>query len=296
MHASDEDEAEKPPGHRAARSAAAAAGAVLGVRLGPGGVIGGAAAGPYLQELAWRVWDEFRPDSQRRQAEMLGSAAEAAGADEEELAGLIGKSEQTRLLTATAMAGAARTAWPPQVAALGRALADGLIAADTAQPNIADLVLPAMTEMDRLHVSLLELLVRWVPEKVAGQPVRLRAYRDSRTHAGEEWRAEQRIWSARQIGEVRPPLLPVLTSLTGTLQRHGLAAQYDDTPSVLEKYARQFDSAMAGSSAAVSEHSLRNITPAPRWSPTELGERVLGYYELAADEFDAAQALAPGDN
>jgi hypothetical protein len=138
---------------------------------------------------------------------------------------------------------------------------------------------------------------RWVPETAAGQPVRLQAYRDSRTHAGDEWRAEQRIWSARLIGEVRPPLLPVLTSLTGTLQRHGLAVQHDDTSSVLANYARQFDfSVMSGSSAALSEPFLRNITPAPRWSPTELGERVLGYYELAADEFDAAQALAPGDD
>jgi hypothetical protein len=132
-----------------------------------------------------------------------------------------------------------------------------------------------------------------VPDKVAGQPVSLQAYRDSRTHAGDEWRADQRIWSARLIGDARPALLPVLTSLTGTLQRHGLVVQHDDTPGVLAKYARQFDSAMTGMSAALSEHSLRNITPPPRWSPTELGERVLGYYDLAAAEFDATRALPP---
>lgn len=297
VHGSDGEETEKPSGSRIPRSAAAAFGALAGVRLGPGGAIAGAAAGPYLQDLASKAWDEFRTDSQRRQADMLRSAAEAAEAGPEELAGLIGKSEQTRLLTATAMAGASRTAWPPQVAALGRALADGLIAADTAQPNIADLVLPAMAEMERLHVSLLELLVRWVPETVAGRPVRTQVYRDSRTHAGDEWRADQRIWSARLIGEVRPPLLPVLTGLIGTLQRHGLAVQHDDTASVLANYSKQFDLAATGMSAALSEAVLKhNITPPPSWSPTELGERVLGYYRLAAAEFDAAQALAPGED
>ncbi len=67
---------------------------------------------------------------------MLAATVEATGQDPEGLAELIGKSEHTRLLTATAMVGAASTAWPPKVYALGRALADGLIA-DGDQINIA---------------------------------------------------------------------------------------------------------------------------------------------------------------
>jgi hypothetical protein len=35
---------------------------------------------------------------------------------------------------------------------------------------------------------------------------------------------------------------------------------------------------------------------APNWTPTGLGERVLWYYRLAADEFAATHALAPGSD
>jgi hypothetical protein len=78
MPAKEGDGTEKPP-RRIQRSVAAVAGAVVGERLGPRGALIGAAAGPYLEELAGKVWSEFRPDSQNRQAEMLGAAVEAAG-------------------------------------------------------------------------------------------------------------------------------------------------------------------------------------------------------------------------
>jgi hypothetical protein len=152
-------EREKPPS-RIPQSAAAVAGGVVGWRLGPAGALAGAAAGPYLVDFARQVWDEVTPDAQRRQGEMLGAAAEAGAQELEGLADMIGRSERTRLMAGIAMTGTARTAWPPKVYGLGRALADGLIAADEAQINLADLVLPVMTDMDRPHVSLLELLVR----------------------------------------------------------------------------------------------------------------------------------------
>jgi hypothetical protein len=291
MPASDGDESEKPQSH-IPESAAALFGAMAGWRLGPAGALSGAAAGPYLVDFARNVWDEIRPDAQRRQGEMLGAAAEAAGQDLGGLAGMIGRSERTRLMTGIAMTGAAGTAWPPKVYALGRALADGLIPDDD-QVNIVDLVLPAMADMDRPHVSLLELLIRWVPDAATG-------YLQVRPYPGDlqELDAEgpDRSWTASQIGEARPMLRPVVTSLIGTLLRHGLVTQNDNIPSVLAKYADELSHHWGNleSSAPMPEFATRRIMQPPSWSPTPLGKQVLEYYRIAGDEFAEAHALTPG--
>lgn len=288
-----EDEAEKRPS-RIPESAAAVGGALAGWRLGPGGELVGAAAGPLLKDMASKAWDEFTRGAQRRQEKMLASAAKASRSGPEEVVRLIAKSEHTHLLTATAMDGAARTAWPPKVAALGRALADGLIAESDTQIDAAELILPAMADMDRPHVSLLELFVRWIPDWV-GHHLSPRAYRDLPPDHPGDWAPRERIWSAREIGQARPPLQPVITSLIGTVQRHGLAVEASPLPGVLARYAQELDRSQRGNAPKISEFSMRQITPPPRWSPTELGERVLRYYHLAANEFVDNPALAPGD-
>ncbi len=94
----------------------------------------------------------------QRVAGMLGSAAEASERDAEELADLVGKSEHSRLLTATASA--AGSAWPPKVRALGRALAVGLIAEDNTQINIADLVLLGRLEETIVTLQKVSELLR----------------------------------------------------------------------------------------------------------------------------------------
>ena len=92
-------------------------------------------------------------------------------------------------------------------------------------------------------------------------------------------------------------LEPVLTSLIGTLRRHGLAEQFDDTPGVLAKFSEKMreESSRSGMQAGqrittesflprtMSEMEALEVASAPRWSPTELGERILGYYDLAAE-------------
>ena len=108
---------------------------------------------------------------QPRQEAETAQALQASSAD-----------QSTHLLTGIAMTGAAGTARPPEVFALGRALADGLITDDD-QINIADLVLPAMADMDRPHISLLELLVRWMPESSTGN-LRILPYPGEHTPAG----------------------------------------------------------------------------------------------------------------
>jgi gas vesicle protein len=136
------EDAEQQPS-LAIRAAADAVVFLAGARLG--GVDGAAlavAVTPYAEKFLRRALGEFKQDAQRRVTEMLESTAEASKCNAEELADRIGDSERTRLLTASATAAAVNSAWPPKVHALGRALADGLIAADEAEANIADLVIP----------------------------------------------------------------------------------------------------------------------------------------------------------
>ncbi|SRR6266566_1365624 len=308
---SGDDEIEEPPS-RLVRAAADAATVLAGARLGGvGGAVIAAAASPYTEELLTRALAEFRPDVQRRVTQMLGSAAEASEREPDELAELISGSERTRLLTAAAMTAAAGTAWPPKVHALGRALADGLIATDDTEINVADLVVPAMADMERPHVSLLELLVRWIPEETAGTSLSLRPHQDPRlgfpVADWVDWHVGQRIWTFGGMEEARQTLRPVLTSLIGTLQRHGLADQHDHTPQVLAKFsaAMHREANRRGSVGArtrdgtsvlptITELNARALTPAPSFSPTELGETVLGYYHLAGCEFSDLQHLAFG--
>jgi hypothetical protein len=186
------------------------------------------------------------------------------------------------------MAAAERTAWPPQIRALGKVLAAGLISADDAI-DVPQFALNAMVELDRLHVALLELLVRYEPGWTA-DGYEARPHRDMPEL--REWIADKRIWLAPVIVAVRPQLRPVLTSVVATLVRHGLAEQTERTPESLERLGRQ-----SYRQAAAAESRRPRATPpalwAPRerrversWSPTELGEQVLGFYFEAAAEAD----------
>lgn len=137
-----------------------AAGARIG---GPAGAALAQGLLPYGVDFFGKVLAEFGQDAQRRAGEMMMSAGEALGCEPGELADRAAGSERARLLTTTATFGAAQTTWPPRVRALGRVLADGLIAEDEATIDLTDMALAAMAEMERSHVSLLELLVCYVP-------------------------------------------------------------------------------------------------------------------------------------
>lgn len=303
-----QEDAEEQPS-RFVRAAADAAVVVAGARLGGlGGAAFAAAVTPYVEEFLRRALGELKPDAQRRVTEVLESTAEASKCNAEELADRISNSERTRLLTATAMASAINTAWPPKVRALGKALADGLIATDEAEANISDLLIPAMTDMERPHLSVLELLVRWVPYPSEGNLERPIEHQEFPIHAIRSgpsagdfttsgWTIGQRKWTAYQIEQARPALRPVLTALLGTLQRHGLVEQYDDTPGILARFSERIrdESSRNGIRAGqritagsllpptISEMDALGVASQPRWSPTELGEHLLGFYHLAAE-------------
>ena len=53
------------------------------------------------------------------------------------------------------------TAWPHKVRALGRVLADGLIADDEAKIDVVQLALTAMTDLERPHLMVLDLLANY---------------------------------------------------------------------------------------------------------------------------------------
>jgi hypothetical protein len=288
-----------------------AGGAVAGASASAAGLpplatLAATAAGmalPYAEIVAHRVFDEFKSDARARVDEMLAAADhELGGGGPEALADLASKSDQTRLLTAMAVDAAARTAWPARVVALGRVLAAGLIAEDEAKIDEQQLALSAMADMERPHVNLLDLLVNRVPEWTG--PVSWAAEPYARPSAPLGWQVGQRRWTVLQIVSARPSLSPVVTSLLGTLQRHGLAVQNDNTAEAIENYSKftaediERRTRRGGGGMPPIPAAPKKLTPSDRmriapetsWSPTELGERVLGYYRLAAAEFDAAPA------
>lgn len=277
-------------------AAGAAAGAGLG---GPAGAAVGAFAGPYLEILLRRSFAEFGADAQARVRQMMGSACDAAQCTEAELQELLLNSERARLLNVNAILGAAGTVWPPKVAALGRVLAAGLIAEDDAVIDLQQTALAAMAEMERPHVMLLDLLVRHEPDPVMGVgwkavPHRVPSYQSRFLAGGGDlsWSAGRRSWSAAQIKEARPSLGPALTGLLATLRSFGLVQEKDSGPEVAKQLGEEL-AKQINRQAGQNQRTNRSKPPTlqapgirsiePRWLPTEQGEQVLGYYELAGE-------------
>ena len=276
--------------------------AAAGIRLGPEAALALAAASPLFESLAERTWEELRSDARQRAARVLITAAEEIGCDDEQLGELIGSSETSRLQTGLAMDAAQRTAWPPKVYALGRVLAAGLIATDVDEVNVQDQALAAMGDLERLHVILLELLVKYepdlTPDGIVATPHRMPSYQDAFLSGGRPddpkvWSIGRRKWPDFRIVEVRPQLRPVLSSLLGTLQRHGLAAENDgaaeglgqlgqDLVQQVNRQAGQTQRGRQPRPVTLRQPTIRN--GAPSWSPTELGETILDYYRLAGEE------------
>ena len=185
------------------------------IRLGPGAALALGAASPLFESLAERAWEELRPDARQRAVRVLSTAAEEIGCDDEQLGELTGSSEASRLQTGLAMDAAQRTAWPPKVYALGRVLAAGLIATDETEVNVQDQALAAMADLERLHVILLELLVKyepdWTNDGIVATPHRVPSYQDLFLGSGSPdnakvWSIGRRKWPDHRIVAVRPQL------------------------------------------------------------------------------------------
>jgi hypothetical protein len=198
------------------------------------------------------------------------------------------------LLTATTIKAASSTAWPGKVIALGRLLAEGVIAEDDAEIDLVILGLAAMAEMERPHVLLLDLLVNYsanttIPSSYVPQYAQFPFVPDESRPLGN------RKWTAHEIATAAPPLRPALDGLLGTLIRHGLAVENDEAAEALEEALRGFERSgheqasqiRAGSrlTAEVLQPHIPRVTRITRtWSSTELGERLLGLYRKAAHD------------
>ena len=163
---------------------------------------------------------------------MLETAAETAGLTQEQLADRAAESEESRFLTNKAVQAAADTLWPAGVRAIGRAYAAGLLAKDKPVLDIRLRVLGIMQDLDELHVSLLELLVRYEPDAKYGQswvavPHRIPSYVNMYIGGERPGQPQGAGQSAAGDGRpnrsaaVMPHLQPVLASLLGELQRAG---------------------------------------------------------------------------
>jgi hypothetical protein len=272
------------------RAGAAAGGALVGgVIGGPAGAIAGAALAPLLEPFAQRVWDELSAQGQRRMGEALAAACDA-GVPPDELDERINASDRTQLLTGHALAAASRTAWDDKVRTLGRSLAAGLLADDDAQIDTEQLIISALADIEGPHLALLEFLVCWEPGRDVSRPpidgpLDIPAYSHGLPYT-DRWIVQNRAWTIGLIRSQRPRLTPVIASLLGTLQRHGLAVQNDNTREAIERYQHQLEDATARQYAQDSRGGAYrptgvprvtpslDLVPEPTWSPTELGEQV----------------------
>lgn len=314
----EDDPEEDDPEGSAARDLAVytLAGGVAGVVGyavgGPAGAVLGNTATPYLAAVFRKVVSPFWADRSRRAEKMLETAAETAGLTPEQLAGRAAESEQTRFLTDKAVQAAAKTLWPAGVRAIGRAYAAGLLAEEAPVLDIRLRVLGIMEDLDEMHVSLLELLVKHEPEAKYGEgwvavPQSIPSYVDmygggERADNPKVWSAGLRKWTARQITAVRPHLQLVLGSLLGELQQSGLILENDSAPDTakqlfdnltkqVNRQAGQMDRGRRMKPITLQQPApIRAATPS--WSPTELGEKVLTFYAEAGAE----DSQDPGGN
>jgi hypothetical protein len=269
---------------------------------GPGGAALGTAAAPYLAVFFQKTVNALWADRTRRAEKMMQTAAETVGLPPEKFAERAGESEQTRLLTEKAIQSAADTIWPEGVRAIGRALAAGLLAKDKPVMDIRQRVLGVMKDLDELHVSLLELLVRYEPEArhdgLLAIPHRIPSYVNTflggdRPDNPKVWSAGRRTWTTWQICAVRPQLQPVLTSLLGELRESGLVQENDTAPDAMKqlsddltkqvnRQAGQMQRGQQMKPITLQQASIRLTEPT--WSPTELGEKILAFYAEAGTE------------
>lgn len=288
---------------RNSRALAAAAGALAGLRLGPAGLVGGAALAPMLEPAVSEVIRRIGNAGQRRGAQTLAQAVEICGVPAQDTLARIFTDEKYQLLAATAVVAAMRTTWEDKIRTLGRSLASGLLARDDAEVDAEQLIMSAIGDLEGPHVTLLDLLVAWEPASPATadsapRGVGIPGY----SHSSGAWNPGNRKWAVTDIRAARPRLAPVMYGLLGTLQRHGLAfmepslqinsivhADTDDEPLLQTKGRNRAARSGRGVSSTASELA--------QWEPTELGEQVwLRFHEAGTTIPDAWLANPPDAN
>ena len=262
-----------------------------------------------LEPLVRGVWAELSESARQRQVDVLFSAIHA-GIPVDELEARINASERTQLLTGFALSAATRTAWDDKLRTLGRSLASGLLADDHAKIDTEQMIIAAITDIEGPQLAMLELVVRWEPGRRAGGPpiegpLDVPAFFQSRPDGSRQ--VHGRKWNTRQVAFARLNLAPIAPSLLGTLQRHGLVVQNDNTSEAIERYQGALEKAIgqqyardgrAGAfrpSGVPKVNRAGDLAPEPTWSPTELGEQVFLRFRDAGTDLPDAWASGPAD-
>jgi hypothetical protein len=267
----------------------------------------GAALGPELEPLVAWAGKKITVGVRRRQAQVLAETS----IPEDELRKKINASEDAQLLTGFALNAAARTTLKGKLRTLGRSLASGLLAEDDATINTEQMIIAAITDIEGPQLAMLELLVARRPARNVAEPLvsgPLDLPKDSHDRPFDDnWDVAWREWSRGQIAHARPNLAPLAPSLLGTLQRHGLVVQNQNTDETIEQLQRKLESAFR----ELYEHSrdgggyrptgapklsaARDVTQEPTWSPTELGEQVYLRFLDAGTNVPDEWAAGPAD-
>ncbi len=226
------EDLEVDSGGTAQRAAAAGTAALIGMAVGgPVGAVLGSVSSPLLEPVMARVWEEFRTDGHQRARTVLQTAADSLGDDAVGFENRLTASEQARLLGATALDAGVRTAWPPKVLALGKALAAGL--SDGARLDEEQLIINALADLEAPHARVLELLI--TKKLTHGFDRSTRTSKLVAMNLIERERPPKRYpeWPAEHIGKILAPLSAIVPALLGTLHRHGLVVPRYDLSDVL---------------------------------------------------------------
>lgn len=263
-----------------------------------------------LEPLVMGIWAELSASARQRQTDMLFWAIRT-GIPVDELEDRMNASDRTQLLTAFALNAATRTAWEDKVRTLGRSLAEGLLAEDEAKIDTEQMIIAAITDIEGPQLAMLELLVAWRPgrntaEPLVSGPFNLPEESHSRTLDGS-WDGVWREWPRRLIANARPNLAPIMPTLLGTLQRHGLIVQNNNTGEAIERYSKKLEDKLGEQYAQIGRSGAfrpsgpprvpdpARLVPEPTWSPTELGEQVFLRFRDGGTELPDVWASGPVD-
>ena len=293
-------------GERYQRAIAVGLGAVSGAVIpGAAGIVAGAVLGPLLEPMAQRIWGELASDGKRRGGDVLASAVEAAQLSEEEFERLVSSTDRTRLLAGVALSAANRTTFEGKLRALGYSLACGLLASDNTAIDMEQLVLASINDIEGPQLCLLDLIVGFEPpgdNELHPRPVLIPDYSYSMPLYGG-WYWGDREWSESQICIARPRLAPILESLIGTLERHGLVRWDDNSEETLEKLRQQYRSDAERAKIYGFEPPPEKTRHAPQGAeepkllPTELGEQVwIRFDDAGADVPDVWTSQEAGED
>lgn len=144
------------------------------------------------------------------------------------------------------------------------------------------MILASINDIEGPQPCLLDLIVSSEPPRdneLSPRQVLVPDYSYSMPLYGG-WYWGNREWPESQICIARPRLAPILESLIGTLERHGLVRWDDDSGETLERLRQQFRSDAERAKILGYELPPERIEPGsqvtedPKPLPTELGEQV----------------------